>query len=756
MGGGKKGKKSKKKKSYTKAQKMAKARIAAGKTISSVKASNKQKMKDAATARHAKFKQTRVQTFGGTRKTSFTKAEQKRITDAGYSVAGYSKAKPNVGAGTGAMVAADNAQYGTSVPEGSFSISEAGQAEAAANKQEKAAADMAARSQNMFSPSSGTNYGGITAGRLGTTFGDIFSNPKFMYQGNFAGRAPGVSNYFATNPNVAATYTRPGGLKGIPFAKGDVTGSLTRFRVPEGAKITRNMTGFQQLKLNPSQMKNLGIGLTVAGDDVAGVAAKSAGKFGIKTLGKFGARAIPFAGAGLSIADSISRFREGDYTGAALAAGSAIPGPVGWASLGGLAAKDIASAMSTQPTTPSGGLNVGAAANASETGGETSEGSNTGRAITSTSRDNLGIGDYNPKAVAGRIFGGGIDKLTGDRTDYDNLGTAAENKNLSPTQKFEQFKKDPLQQAVFTAQTGINADRIINEGGPAAKEIYNNYISRIDTSTAQKTRRPIAELFRDTAGKNQTDATAMAGRAISAYSVDDPNFADKPNQLTQQLARFGVPQLSEENVQDLRHTFDTSITKDTGIPGKGLTNIPYSQALGFANRITAGKIKDGVDESLNQLGMKNVPTLDDAVALGSQFKTNMNTEGTVTAQRMAELDALYKKYGPGGGQAPTIPSILQKTIGGRTGSSRSTTTTRGTGTTAPATTPQELLIQQTPTYTAPTQTGTDTSNLQQIQQQSYMQNLAQLGITNLMQLPQFRTQQQRAPRRFRSFRRDYF
>ena len=249
----------------------------------------------------------------------------------------------------------------------------------------------------------------------------------------------------------------------------------------------------------------------------------------------------------------------------------------------------------------------------------------------------------------------------------------------------------------------------------------------------------------------------MAGRAMSAYSVDDENFANEPNQLTQQLARFGVPQLSEENVQDLRHTFDTSVTKDTGIPGKGLTNIPYSQALGFANRITAGKIKDGVEESLNQLGMKNVPTLDDAVALGSQFKTNMDTEGTVTAKRMGELDALYKKYGPGGGQAPTIPSILQKTIGGGTRrSGGSTQAMRGTGTTGTTTPMEELLIQQTPTYTAPTQTGTDTSNLQQIQQQSYMQNLAQLGITNLMQLPQFRTQQQPAPRRFRSFRRDYF
>jgi len=69
--GGKKGKKSKK--SKTKAQK-------------------------AAAARHAKFKQTRVQTFGGKR-TNFSKKEETRIKDAGYSVKGYSQAAPNKASG---------------------------------------------------------------------------------------------------------------------------------------------------------------------------------------------------------------------------------------------------------------------------------------------------------------------------------------------------------------------------------------------------------------------------------------------------------------------------------------------------------------------------------------------------------------------------------------------------------------------------------------------------------------------------------
>tara|TARA_Y100000114_G_C11734552_1_gene315427 strand:- start:45 stop:1361 length:1317 start_codon:yes stop_codon:yes gene_type:complete len=71
--GGRKGNKSKKKKTRTAVQK-------------------------AAAARHAKFKQTRVQTLGGKR-TNFSNAEKKRITNAGYSVKGYSKAAPNKASG---------------------------------------------------------------------------------------------------------------------------------------------------------------------------------------------------------------------------------------------------------------------------------------------------------------------------------------------------------------------------------------------------------------------------------------------------------------------------------------------------------------------------------------------------------------------------------------------------------------------------------------------------------------------------------
>ena len=100
------------------------------------KPTRKQQMQNAARARHAKFKQTRVQTFGG-KKTKFSKSEQKRITNAGYSVSGYSKAAPR--SNTSVQISKDNARYGNTVPAGSFGISEAGRIQAEKNKAEAAA-----------------------------------------------------------------------------------------------------------------------------------------------------------------------------------------------------------------------------------------------------------------------------------------------------------------------------------------------------------------------------------------------------------------------------------------------------------------------------------------------------------------------------------------------------------------------------------------------------------------------------------------
>ena len=257
--------KTKQGKDRTPAQIAAATRIAEGKTISDVKAANDQKMRDAARIRDQKFKQTGVQTLGG-KKTSFTKAEQLKIQQAGYTVDGYSKAAARSDADVDAFRAAAKAKA---------------DAEAAA----KAAAERKAADEKLarqFDPSRLLG-GALTQTSAGIA--DNFAKPSFMYQGNPLNRTPGLSNYFSPDAGAAATYSRSGIFKGIPFAGGSPTGTLSKFKVPDGAKIGRSPLGIRQLKLNPKQMSQLTKVGTVAGDDVAKLAAKG--------LGKYGARAIP-------------------------------------------------------------------------------------------------------------------------------------------------------------------------------------------------------------------------------------------------------------------------------------------------------------------------------------------------------------------------------------------------------------------------------------------------------------------------------
>ena len=675
----------------------------------------------AAAKRHAKFKQTGVQTFGG-KKTKFTKAEQKRIEAAGYSVAGYSKAAPR--SDTAVQISKDIAKYGNTFPAGGLTISDAGRAQAEKNKAEAAAKAAAAKKE-------ATRKSTFDPTRLNNnlvSFSASFNNPLTS------------NNYFNLGKNIrvpnedTASFSRlfKDDLSQVTRTdKGFQTGdkSIKSFRPFKAFTKDMLATGPTPLarqaatRLLPGALKNISLGSQIfnQGREDSGLTQS------LNQVGNINA-------GGLSIG-----FKSDPSTDIGARVGrffTSLPGKV----INAFSGDDTKVASA-------GGLNIGGVDS-----GDT-EGSKTGRTVVTTDRDkNI---SYDVGGIAKDIGLGLADAFTGNRFDFDGLGRPGDDK--TPSQKFETFKKSPLQQAILSKQLGVDANRIINEGGPAAESLMKNYISQIDSSSAKGIRNPIARLFKDTAGENQTDATAMAGRAMSAFSVDDENFSNDPNNLTKLLKFAGVPQLSEENVQDIRHTFNKDVTEDTGIPGKGLTNIPYSQALGFANRITSGKIKDGVEESMNQLNMKSVPTLDDAVALGSQFATNMKTEGTVTQKRMQELDTLYKKYGPGGGQAPTIPSII-KGIGvpRRTSGSGNNLTISGSNNMT-ATIPDALTPEILPLPTTVAQGGTNATNLAQLQKQAYNNQLSVYGMNpnyfaNIMQ-QRLNTR----PKRFRQvFNRGYF
>ncbi len=430
--------KTKQGKDRTPAQMAAAKRIAEGKTISQVKAANDQKMRDAARIRDQKFKQTGVQTLGG-KKTSFTKAEQDKIRAAGYTVDGYSKAAARSDADVDSFRAAAKAKQ---------------EAEAAAKK---AADEKLAR---QFDPNRLLG-GALTQTSAGIA--DNFAKPSFMYQGNPLNRTPGLSNYFSPDAGAAATYSRSGIFKGVPFAGGSPTGTLTKFKVPDGAKIGRSPLGIRQYKLNPKQMSQLTKVGTVAGDDVAKLAAKG--------LGKYGARAVPFVGAGLSLADATNRIINKDFTGAALAAASAIPGPVGLAALGGLAFKDVRSAMNAPKqvaSTEAGGLNIGGGVDSGEASAK-------------------------PSGIS-RVIAGGADKIMRDTTDFDKRGK----------------EKNFLADAFVQTNTALKT--------------IKPYFDAAKGQDDKSIRKQASNLLTDIGAKEEL---APVARGIKAFTTDNPNVPNK-------------------------------------------------------------------------------------------------------------------------------------------------------------------------------------------------------------------------------------
>ena len=778
-----------KKKEPTKAQQLAKDRIGTGtakkpdKTIAQVKADNKASMQQKAAERNTKFKQTGVQTLGG-KKTTFTKAEEKKITDAGYSVAGYSKAPAQ--SNTQLQINKDIAQYGNTVPEGSFAISEEGKAlaaqqkaEAAAKKAEadkKAAAEAAAKKaaeekarkaeekrQVQFDPSRLLG-GALTQTSAGIA--DKFAKPEFMYQGNPLDRVPGLSNYFSPDAGAAATYSRSGALKGIPFAGGSASGTLTKFKVPDGAKIGRSPLGIRQLKLNPNQMSQLTKVGTVAGDDVAKLAAKG--------LGKYGARAVPFAGAALSLADAGMRIRDKDYTGAALAAASAIPGPVGLAALGGLAFKDVRAAMNAPQqvaSTQAGGLNIGS------TGGVDSgeAPSSTARAITNKAT----FGDRLKQSIgAFGTLNQNMSNLSGQSTGPINTvknlakSLAVGGKDLSmedmaaSTSFAKAFKDKPLD-----AVANLNPDgsrRVIKtlktlDKNKDVSEALANY----GGEGFQKGLRDSASLISDSYDKLSTDAKGNRKVVSKILKADDPK-ADFMKRLAFQQKEN--PQLSMQS--KIKYASDPNFKQYTGTDRQG--NKVFENKIKGINRKEMGIIGGLGNFVLSNQGRDvvtgNLPGTDNALDLASNI---INTGRDPSSSTYKASQGFLKTLGAGG--QPTPGSIIRGVNpfrgSGRGGGTTTTTPTfQSVGTGGGGGTPVGQVPQIPVTTTAtpvpqfqvpelPVQQGTDPSNLANIQNESYQSTFRNLMAIDPNYSARFQMRRRRGGRRGsfkRAFSRRFF
>ena len=657
---------------------------------------------------------------------------------------------------------------GDNLKAGSFGISEEGKALAAQQKAEAAAKKEAERKaaaaaekarkaeekrQVQFDPS---RLLGGTIAQTGAAVADKVAKPTVMYQGNFAGRLPGISNYFSPDAGAAATYSRSGALKGVPFAGGSPTGTLTKFNVPAGAQLGRSPLGIRQFKLTPSQMSQLGKGVTVAGDDAAKLAAKG--------LGKYGARAVPFAGAALSLADAGMRIRDKDYTGAALAAASAIPGPVGLAALGGLAFKDVRAAMNAPQqvaSTQAGGLNIGGGVDSGEAP------SNTARAITNKAT----FGDRLKQSIgAFGTLNQNMSDLSGQSTGPINTAKnlvkslAVGGKDLSmedmaaSTSFAKAFKDKPLD-----AVANLNPDgsrRVIKTLSTLNKnKDVSEALANYGGEGFQKGLRDTASLVSDNYDKLSTDAKGNRKVVSDMLMGNDPRAEFGKRLAFQQKEN---PQLSMQS--KIKYASDPNFKQYTGTDRQG--NKVFENKIKGINRKEMGIVGSLGNLVLSNQGRDvvtgNLPGTNNALDLASNI---INTGRDPKSSTYKASQGFLKTIGAGG--QPTPGSIIRGINpfrGSDRGGGTTTTTptfqsvgTGGGGGTPVGQVPQIPATGTVPQFQVPelpVQQGTDPSNLANIQNESYQNTFKNLMAINPNYSARFQMRRRRGGRRG-SFRRSF-
>ena len=712
--------------------------------------------KQAAKKRHQKFKQTRVQTFGG-KKTKFSKAEKKRIEAAGYSVKGYSSASPK--SDTSVQISKDIARYGNTVPAGSFGISKAGREQAERQKSV----------QGRFMP----------------------SNPTFRGVGAFSGPRPyRDSDYLTAKPYVNAlkqTFGPNATLQGNRFNPADRVAA-------QGAGLVDSGVGLVNAFKNMGPQGLLGFGKKIPN-------VPTLPKFqdaNLQKLRNFSSVAIPaaFTGGAASRLNKVglgqevsqmtlrnSAFNAGvrptltktGITGVgpvtiakAFTPGMLKTGPTagGSAAILGTATGLSAAQQAKATDTQTGGLNIGR---------ETP--SNTGRSLTSRA---LGAVDA--------VVGTDLDGLGGRTTPFgerltssiDSFGTLRQNmsdlgmnmggklslkglqntaKNISTTGKklsmedlatstsfAKSFKDKPLD-----AVANLNPDsskRVIKTLSALDKnQDVSQALANYGGEGFQKGLRDTASLAQDSYDKLSTDPKANRKVVSNILKADDPK-ADFMKRLAFQQKEN--PQLSLRS--KIRYASDPNFKQYMGTDRQG--NKVFENKIKGINRKEMGIIGGLGNFVLSNQGRDvvtgNVPGTNNALDLASNI---INTGRDPSSPTFNASQRFLRTIGAGG--QPTPGSIIRGINPfRRIGNTRGNSITRGSNTPVGRVpqlqNPAEVELPLIP-ESRPQQLGTDPNRLADIQNQSYQNTFNNLSA-------QFRPRYTPPRRRtFRtSFNRDYF
>tara|TARA_R100000458_G_scaffold27174_1_gene24631 strand:- start:43 stop:2181 length:2139 start_codon:yes stop_codon:yes gene_type:complete len=703
--------------------------------------------------RHKKFKQTKVQTFGG-KKTNFSNAEKKRITDAGYSVQGYSSAPAK--SGTDAMVARDNQMYGNTFPSGSFSISPAGRRQAEANRKAAAAKKAAAARKEA------TRKSTFDANRLSFNMeNNPFTGQSFLAGGyNQPGR---LGSWFDKGLNIrvpneaSASFGR---LVKDDFAQlgkftdksGKIEGGLFGSGIPKNFRQVKQLfTGKGGLGF--SFGSGIGTGPTPLGRQAVRRFLPYAGQI---SLGRdiFNQGATDSATANLmnNINTGVTNLTGGRLTAnnpetdIGARAGrffTSLPGKIVNAFTGGDDAK-VASA---------GGLNIGGGVDSGD-----APKSNVGRVLTfgknlvqqpkALAAFGVDVANqlFSPKLADGTLTGN-MDfagNLPGDK-GFDNrdvqIKSAVNNamdsnfvqqygENLGLPKNFKAQTKDALA-ALGENYQGATADR---DG------IYKGTSETLKNLSSDKRLAPIAKY-------------------LNQLGTDNENVTDADRNQKFSMMGFPTP-FTNEQAADAITAFQPNVQ---GMAGLSRADRGLIEGSG-GNRIISGKLTDIAREAItgnigtgDSLGIqKGTPlTIGNMLDAGSTIASNLQQDGTLASQRSAEIGRLADKAGK-----ITTPSLIKGLIPrfGGSGSFRpNAVSSLGAGATTLAAATPTSTEEVLPLPTTATQTGTDSGNLASIMQNAYANQMSLYGMNpnyfaNIMQ-PRFN----RPMRRFRQvFNRDYY
>ena len=711
--------------------------------------------KQAAKKRHQKFKQTRVQTFGG-KKTKFSKAEKKRIEAAGYSVKGYSSASPR--SDTSVQISKDIAKYGNTVPAGSFGISKAGREQAERQKSV----------QGRFMP----------------------SNPTFRGVGAYDGpRRYRDSDYLTAKPYVNAfkqTFGPNATLQGNRFNPADRAAALGAGYLDAGAGLINAFKNMGQYGL-------LGVGKKIPNvptlpkfKDANLQSLRGFGSVAIPALQTFGAaNRLAKVGLGQEVGQmtlSNAAYNAGvrptltktGITGVspltiakAFTPGMLKTGPTagGSAAILGTATGLSAAQQAKATDTQTGGLNIGR---------ETP--SNTGRSLTSRA---LGAVDA--------VVGTDLDGLGGRTTPFgerltssiDSFGTLNQNlsdmsgqstgpintaknlakslavggKNLSmedmaaSTSFAKAFKDKPLD-----AVANLNPDgskRVIKtlqtlDKNKDVSEALANY----GGEGFQKGLRDTASLVQDNYDKLSTDPKANRKVVSNMLMGNDPRSEFAKRLAFQQKEN---PQLSMQS--KIKYASDPNFKQYTGTDRQG--NKVFENQIKGINRKEMGIVGSVGNFLLSNQGRDivtgNLPGTNNALDLASNI---INTGRDPSSSTFNASQRFLRTIGAGG--QPTPGSIIRginpfrRTGGNNPGNSITRGSNTPVGMVPQVQNPAAVELPLIP-ESRPQQQGTDPNRLADIQNQSYQNTFNNLSA-------QFRPRYTPPRRRtFRtSFNRDYF